>query len=170
MGEYNGVFDIYNSQGAGSREILIGLKPNASQLGISLGDIARQVRQAFYGEEVQRLQRGPDTLKVMVRYPIEERSSIATLGEYAYSHRQRPRDYAIGEVADIRLGLGLTAITRIDRERTVTITADVDASKAQSGAVIEDLTTAIYAAIIGSLFRGEIWLGGRQRRRADLNA
>ncbi|ETN93260.1 hypothetical protein U062_01148 [Gammaproteobacteria bacterium MOLA455] len=48
---------------------MIGLKPNASQLGISLGDIARQVRQAFYGEEVQRLQRGPDTLKVMVRYP-----------------------------------------------------------------------------------------------------
>lgn len=58
---------------------MIGLKPNASQLGISLGDIARQVRQAFYGEEVQRLQRGPDTLKVMVRYPIEERSSIAAL-------------------------------------------------------------------------------------------
>ena len=79
LGEYDGVFDIYNSQGVGGREILISLKPYASQLGISLADVARQVRQAFYGEEVQRLQRGPHSLKVMVRYPREERSSIATL-------------------------------------------------------------------------------------------
>ena len=121
--------------------------------GLALGDIARQVRQAFYGEEVQRLQRGPDTLKVMVRYPIEERSSIATL-ENMHIRTASGHAITIGEVADIRLGLGLTAITRIDRERTVTITADVDASKAQSGAVIRGLNHRIYAAIIGSLFRG----------------
>ncbi len=165
LGQYNGVFDIYNSQGAGSREILIGLKPNASQLGISLGDIARQVRQAFYGEEVQRLQRGADTLKVMVRYPIEERSSIATL-----EHIRTASGHAItiGEVADIRLGLGLTAISRIDRERTVTITADVDASKAQSGAVIQDLTTELMPQLLARYSGVKFGLGGASQEQQDL--
>ena len=167
LGEYNGVFDIYNSQGAGSREILIGLKPNASQLGISLGDIARQVRQAFYGEEVQRLQRGADTLKVMVRYPIEERSSIATL-ENMHIRTASGQVIAIGEVADIRLGLGLTAITRIDRERTVTITADVDASKAQSGAVIEDLTTQFIPQLLARYSGVKFGLGGASEEEQTL--
>ena len=164
LGEYSGVFDIYNSQGAGSREILIGLKPNASQLGISLGDIARQVRQAFYGEEVQRLQRGADTLKVMLRYPIEERSSIATL-ENMHIRTASGQVIAIGEVADIRLGLGLTAISRIDRERTVTITADVDASKAQSGVVIQDLTTEFMPQLLARYSGVKFGLGGASQEQ-----
>ncbi len=167
LGQYNGVFDIYNSQGAGSREILIGLKPNASQLGISLGDIARQVRQAFYGEEVQRLQRGADTLKVMVRYPIEERSSIATL-ENMHVRTAGGHAITIGEVADIHLGLGLTAITRIDRERTVTITADVDASKAQSGTVIQDLTTEFMPQLLARYSGVKFGLGGASQEQQTL--
>ena len=167
LGEYSGVFDIYNSQGAGSREILIGLKPNASQLGISLGDIARQVRQAFYGEEVQRLQRGADTLKVMVRYPIEERSSIATL-ENMHIRTTSGQVIAIGEVADIRLGLGLTAISRIDRKRTVTITADVDSSKAQSGTVIEDLTTEFMPQLLARYPGVKFGLGGASQEQQTL--
>ena len=167
LGEYNGVFDIYNSQGAGSREILIGLKPNASQLGISLGDIARQVRQAFYGEEVQRLQRGADTLKVMVRYPLEERSSIATL-ENMHIRTASGQVIAIGEVADIQLGLGLTAISRIDRERTVTITADVDSSKAQSGAVIADLTTEFIPQLLTRYSGVKFGLGGASQEEQTL--
>ena len=159
LGEYNGVFDIYNSQGAGSREVLISLKPNASQLDINLGDIGRQVRQAFYGEEVQRLQRGADTLKVMVRYPLKERSSIATL-ENMHIRTAGGQVVPIGEVADIRLGLGLTAISRIDRERTVTITADVDASKAQSGAVIADLITEFIPQLLARYSGVKFGLGG----------
>ncbi|MDA9095094.1 efflux RND transporter permease subunit [Porticoccaceae bacterium] len=167
LGEYNGVFDIYNSQGAGSREVLISLKPNASQLDINLGDIGRQVRQAFYGEEVQRLQRGADTLKVMVRYPLKERSSIATL-ENMHIRTAGGQVVPIGEVADIRLGLGLTAISRIDRERTVTITADVDASKAQSGAVIADLITEFIPQLLARYSGVKFGLGGASQEEQTL--
>ena len=159
LGEYNGVFDIYNSQGAGGREILISLKPYASQLDISLGDIARQVRQAFYGEEVQRLQRGSDTLKVMVRYPLDDRRSIATL-ENMLIRTASGQAVAIGEVAEIDLGLGLTAISRIDRERTVTISADVDAAKAQSGTVIADLTENFIPELLTRYSGVKFGLGG----------
>ena len=54
LAQYNGVFDIYNTQGVGGQEIQINLKPYATQIGITLGDVVQQVRQAFYGEEVQR--------------------------------------------------------------------------------------------------------------------
>ena len=167
LGEYDGVFDIYNSQGAGSREILISLKPNASQLGISLGNIARQVRQAFYGEEVQRLQRGADTLKVMVRYPIEERRSVATL-ETMHIRTPTGQSIAIGEVADIRLGLGLTAISRIDRQRTVTISADVDAAKAQSATVIADLTANFMPKLLAQYSGVKFGLGGASQEEKTM--
>ncbi|MDG1486064.1 MAG: efflux RND transporter permease subunit [Porticoccaceae bacterium] len=167
LGQYNGVFDIYNSQGAGGREVLISLKPHASQLGITLGDVARQVRQAFYGEEVQRLQRGADTVKVMVRYPLEDRRSLATLEEM-YIRTANGRSVAINEVADIQLGLGLTAINRIDRARTVTISADADASKVQSGVVISDLTENHIPQLLAKYPGLKFGLGGASEEERKL--
>jgi multidrug efflux pump subunit AcrB len=167
LGEYNGVFDIYNSQGAGGREVLISLKPYASQLGISLGDVARQVRQAFYGEEVQRLQRGADTVKVMVRYPLEDRRSLATL-ETMHIRTANGESVAINEVADIQLGLGLTAINRIDRDRTVTISADADATKVQSGEVISDLTENYIPELLTKYPGLKFGLGGASEEEREL--
>ena len=167
LGEYNGVFDIYNSQGIGAQEILISLKPYASQLGIKLGDVARQVRQAFYGEEVQRLQRGADTLKVMVRYPLEDRRSIATLEEM-YIRTASGQAVAIGEVADIRLGLGLTSIKRTDRKRTISITADVDGATIQSGTVISDITTNFIPQLLEQYPGVGFELGGASQEQSEL--
>ena len=167
LGEYNGVFDIYNSQGIGAQEILISLKPYASQLGIKLGDVARQVRQAFYGEEVQRLQRGADTLKVMVRYPLEDRRSIATLEEM-YVRTASGQAVAIGEVADIRLGLGLTSIKRTDRKRTITITADVDGATIQSGTVISDITANFIPQLLEQYPGVGFGLGGASQEQSEL--
>ena len=67
LGEYAGVFDITDSFQAGKPEIRLGIKPGAETLGLSLEDLGRQVRQAFYGEEAQRIQRGRDDIRVMVR-------------------------------------------------------------------------------------------------------
>ena len=138
--QFPGVYDIYNSQGSGSKEVLIKLKPYASQVGVSLRDVAVQVRQAFYGEEVQRIQRNSDTIKVMVRYPIEDRRSVATL-ENMLIRTSGGEAIEIGQVADISLGLGLTSIDRLDRKRTVTITAEVEEDKVQSGDVVRDVQT-----------------------------
>lgn len=137
LAQFPGVYDIYNSQGSGSKEVLIKLKPYASQVGVTLRDVAVQVRQAFYGEEVQRIQRNSDTIKVMVRYPIEDRQSIATL-ENMLIRTATGQAIEIGQVANITLGLGLTSIDRLDRKRTVTISADVEEDRIQSGDVVSD--------------------------------
>ena len=138
LGQFVGVYDVYNSQGSGSKEVLISPKPYASQIGIRLSDIANQVRQAFYGEEAQRIQRDSDTVKVMVRYPYDERRSISTL-ENMHIRAPSGEAIAIGDVADVSLGVGIAAIQRLDRQRTVTVTAEIEVDKIQSGDIEADI-------------------------------
>lgn len=138
LAQYAGLFDIYNSLGVGGREIQISLKPYATQMGITLGDVASQVRQAFYGEEVQRLQRGINTVKVMVRYPATARGSLADL-ENLLIRTRSGEAIRIGQVAEVSLGQGLSSISRTNRKRTVNVTADADPSKVQSGVVVSEI-------------------------------
>ena len=136
--QYDGVFDVFNSERSGSKEILINLKPYADQIGVRLSDVARQVRQAFYGEEAQRIQRDSETVRVMVRYPIEDRQSISTL-ENMRIRTLTGESIPIKEVASISLGTGLANIDRESRKRNLTISAYLETNKVQSGAVIADV-------------------------------
>ena len=76
---YAGLYDISDSFRAGKEEMQLGIKPAAETLGLTLQDLGRQVRQAFYGEEAQRIQRGRDDIRVMVRYPRDDRRSLGNL-------------------------------------------------------------------------------------------
>ncbi|CAI8159643.1 MAG: Solvent-resistant pump membrane transporter SrpB [Cellvibrionales bacterium UBA7375] len=167
LAQYNGVFDIYNSQGTGGQEIQISLKPYASQIGISLADVGTQVRQAFFGEEVQRIQRGVDQVKVMVRYPSEERGSVANL-ENLMIRSKTGQVVRIGQVADIKLGEGLSSISRTDRKRTVNVTADVDPNKIQTGIVVSDITDNYIPQLLQQYPDVEFDLGGSSKEESTL--
>ena len=86
---YEGLFDISNSATSGADEIKLTIKPEAEALGLTMASLGRQVRQAFYGEEAQRIQRGKDELRVMVRYPHRTTPLDSRSGEHAYSHAFR---------------------------------------------------------------------------------
>ena len=108
-------------------------KTEGEAAGLTLSDLARQVRQAFYGEEAQRIQRGRDDVKVMVRYPVAQRRSLADL------ENLRIRTPAGGEVpfyavARADMGRGYASIRRSDRQRVVQVTADVDRKRANAAA------------------------------------
>ncbi len=167
--QFPGVYDIYNSQGSGSKEVLIKLKPYASQVGVRLRDVAIQVRQAFYGEEVQRVQRNSDTIKVMVRYPIEDRRSIATL-ENMLIRTATGEAVEIAQVADIRLGLGLTSIDRLDRKRTLTVTADVEEDRVQSGDVVADVRNKFVPQLLEKYPGVEFRLSGSSQEQSEYYA
>ena len=81
LSRYTGVFDISDSFRSGKQEVQLRLLPEAANLGLTLIDLASQVRSAFYGSEAQRVQRGQDDVRVMVRFPLEERASIGNLEE-----------------------------------------------------------------------------------------
>jgi multidrug efflux pump subunit AcrB len=139
LAQYDGLFDIVNSSTSGTEEIKLAIKPEAEALGLTMSSLGRQVRQAFYGEEVQRIQRGKDELKVMVRYPIEQRRSIADL-ENMRIRTPDGDEVPFADVAEVSFGKGYAVISRINRERTITIGADIDPEVVEPGQVIRDIS------------------------------
>jgi len=122
---YPGVFDISDSFLPGKKEIQLKLKPAARSLGLTLDDLARQVRHAFYGAEALRLQRGRDELKVMVRYPEKERLSIGNVEDMRI-RTPSGDEVPFGQVAQVKIEQGYATIERAQRLRVIKITADVD--------------------------------------------
>jgi len=122
---YSTVFSISDSYSAGKLEIQLKLKPSAQTLGITQADLARQVRYAFYGAEAQRIQRDGEDIRVMIRYPKEERISIANL-ENLRVRTPDGREIPFHEVAEPSFGEGFSTIKRTNRRRTITVSADLD--------------------------------------------
>ena len=142
LASYAGVYGISDSLRAGKREMRLGIKPAAETLGLTVQDLGRQVRQAFYGEEVQRIQRGRDDIRVMVRYPRDDRRSLGAL-ENMRIRTPSGGEVPFSQVARVETGRGFASIERVDRNRTVNVTASVDPAIASVGAVITDLRTRI---------------------------
>jgi multidrug efflux pump subunit AcrB len=137
--EYNGVFDIRNTAIAGGQEIRLEIKPEAEALGLTMSSLGRQVRQAFYGEEAQRIQRGRNELKVMVRYPLDERRSIADL-ENMRIRTPSGDEVPFASVAEVSFGKAYSSITRQNRRRTVTVSADIDEEIVEPGEIIKEIS------------------------------
>ena len=140
LGEYTGVYDIRNSANSGGKEISLAIKPEAEALGLTMSSLGRQVRQAFYGEEAQRIQRGQDELKVMVRYPLDERRSIADLDNMRI-RTPAGDEVPFHSVAEVSFGNAYSTITRQNRRRTVTVSADIDPEIVEPGEVVKEIST-----------------------------
>jgi multidrug efflux pump subunit AcrB len=138
LATYDGLFGINNSQRSARTEILVTAKPAAENYDVDREQLAKQVRQGFFGEEVQRIPRGRDEVKVMVRYPAESRSSLEQI------NRMRIRvgddvEVPIGNVADLEYTQGMSAIRRLDRRRIVEVTAEADYKRADPYAIVTDI-------------------------------
>jgi multidrug efflux pump subunit AcrB len=135
---YPGVREVEDSFRKGKQEIQLTLKPAAANLGINVYELARQVRQGFYGAEVQRIVRGRDEVKVMVRYPRERRRSLSTL-EHMRVRTPEGEEVPLKAVAKIEMGRGLSTIERADRRRVVTVSAKVVPGKGNANEIVADL-------------------------------
>ncbi len=142
LSAYAGVRDVADSFETGKKEVRIELLPEAEPLGITMEALARQVRQAFYGEEAQSIQRGRDEVKVMVRYPEAERRSLASL-ENLRIRTPDGGEVPFWTVARADEGRGFADIRRTDRERVVSVTADVDRSRVTPTEVSEHLDRTV---------------------------
>ncbi|MEZ5383950.1 MAG: efflux RND transporter permease subunit [Prosthecobacter sp.] len=148
LATYNGIIDISDNNRPGQRELKLSIKPAGEILGLRLSDVARQVRQAFYGDEAQRLQRGRDEVKVMVRYPEAERRSMHNLTEMKIRTAEGA-EVPFSEVAEVAMGRSSSSIKRANRRRAVTVTADIDKTVpgANANEVVASLTTDVLPAI-----------------------
>lgn len=167
---YQGVFEIVDSRDSASTEAVLKLKPGAENLGITLSDLATQVRQAFYGEEVQRIPRGRDAIRVMVRLPEEDRSTFATLDALKI-RTPDGNTVPFPMVAEVEFKPAMTRIVRTDRERTVVITAKVDPEQANLDDIYADLN-ADYLEQLSAQYPGiEVrWAGSQEGQTAFMNS
>lgn len=141
LARYGWVTDITDNNRAGKRQLkLESLTPQAEALGLRLADVARQVRQGFYGEEVQRLQRGRHEVKVMVRYPEDERRSLDNLDQMKI-RLPDGSEVRFAEVAIASYGRGYSTVERAEGKRAIKISADIDDRdpKASAKLVAEEL-------------------------------
>ncbi len=166
LAEYPSTYDIADSFRAGKEEIKLAIKPEAELLGLKLADLARQVRQAFYGEEAQRIQRGRDDVRIMVRYPEAERRSLADL-ENMRIRMPDGAEVPFSEVAVVDRGRGYSSITRVNRMRAINVTADVDPAQAAPGELIEDLRARVLPEILLSHPRVSYSFEGQQAEQRD---
>ena len=125
---YDGVFFVSDSLQGQSDELHMSLQAGTEKLGLTLGEISRQVRQAYYGEEVQRLPRENGDVKVMVKYPWELRQNLNSLREFRV-RTPDGREIPLLSVVDVELTSGSQRIQRRDGERMVRIHADTSGEK-----------------------------------------
>lgn len=139
LATYPTVFEITDSLSDGKEELQIELTQQGKALGLTRVNISNQVRNAFFGSQVQRIQRGRDDVRVMVRLPISERRSLADLQDILV---ETPSGGAVplSHVATLIPGKSPSKITRIDRFRTVSVTADVEKEKTNMTVLQADLT------------------------------
>ena len=142
LAEYPGVADIADSFLPGKRELELRLTAAGRAAGLTLSDLARQVRAGFYGEEAQRIQRGRDDIRVMVRYPEAQRESLADI-EAMRVRLPNGSEVPFRTVAEVDEGRGYAAINRADRRRVVTVSADVDETQANANEINADLRQTV---------------------------
>jgi multidrug efflux pump subunit AcrB len=172
--EYRGVFDVADDSRPGKWEFQLKVKDRAKAMGITLADLAETVRASYYGEEVMRLQRGRHEVKLMVRYPRDERRSLAdfdeirvrtappildlvrreiertsgnpggTGGPSRFAAPERP----LTELAEVDVRRGYSAINRQEQLRSITVTADVREAEANAREIVAELENDFLPALL----------------------
>lgn len=166
LASYTGVYDITDNYSGGKREMQIKIKPEGEMLGLTQRDLAEQVRQAFYGEEAQRIQRDRDDIRVMVRYPPDSRRSPGDL-ENLRIRTPDGVEIPFSEVADAVLGQGYPTIKRVDRRRVINVTADIDKSAIDPEILLQDIGRVMMPELLAD-FPGVSWdFEGERREQAE---
>ena len=156
----DGVLDITDDAQPGKWEFQVKVKDEAKALGNTVADLAETVRASYYGQEVMRLQRGRHEVKLMVRYPQEERRSLANFDDIrvrtpgaatrrggnlrwlqraAAAFPERP----LSELAEVDVQRGYSTIHRLNQQRSITVTADIDEKIANAKEITQKLKTDI---------------------------
>ena len=146
----DGVKDIRDDTPLGNNEFIVSLKPKGKALGFTLRDLTTQLRQGFYGQEVMRLQRGRDEVKVWVRFTKENRISVSQIENLKM--RTPSGDYVpFKEVADYKIQRSLRRIRHENGERSVTVYANLDYSKNDLAVILGDLNSTIIPKILSQV-------------------
>ncbi len=160
----DGVSDVRDDREPGKREVQFRLKPYARTLGITLENLAQQVRAAYFGAEAVRVQRGRDEVRVYVRLPATERASLTDLNRYRI--RTPGGDFVpLHELAEVSLGYGSSTLVRIDGRRVTTVFAEVDSAVVTGAQVNARIVGEVLPRLQDEIPGLSYTMGGEQREQ-----
>lgn len=165
LGEYDGVRDVDDGFSEGKEQIDFRLRPEARALGITESELGRQLRNAFYGSEAVRQQRGRDEVRVFVRRPREERESLAYLERFLLRTPQGG-EIPLSEAAELERGHAYTRIQRVDGRRVVHVTADVGEG-ANANRIVEQVLADVVPGVVADHPGVVVTMGGDQRSQSE---
>ena len=162
---YPGVRNLTDNLRPGKEEVRVRLKPAGRPLGITSAMLASQLRDAFWGSIAEEFQRGPDTFEVEVLFAPEDRRSLADLHDFKVrtpTGQTRPLD----EVATYEKVRGYSQIVRVDRKRTISITADVDTRKGNASEIMHELESGYFPVLLKKHPSVSLYLEGQRKETA----
>ena len=168
LSRYPGVHDVSDMLIPGKDEFELSVTPAGEALGVSLLDVGRQLRQAYHGEEVQRIQRGEDDVRLMLRYTEAERRTFDSLRNMRI-RLQDGKEVPLSQVTELHLRHSLSVVWRTNGFRSANVTASVDSSVTSSGAVLADLEEGFLSQAIGR-YKGAAYQIETLREREEASA
>lgn len=156
--------DITDSNQEGRRELDIQLKPRAYALGLTLNEVARQVRQGFFGQEIQRIQRGRDEIRVWVRYQESDRAALGFLDEMRV-RVPGGQEYPFSELADYTVKRGLNAINHLDKKKEIKVEANLADEQGDLPPVMAEIQTVLVPSILSQVQGVTVSYEGQSRNR-----
>ncbi len=162
LAQYPLLSDITDSDIEGWREVRLSLKPSAYAVGLTLSDVAGWVRQGFFGQEVQRFQRGEDEIRVWVRYSEEDRSSLGKLEEM-YIRTPAGVSVPLGTVAEYTIERGRVMISHLDGKREIRVEADLINPELSTTTILNEIRKNIIPEVLSQVQGVYVSYEGRAR-------
>jgi len=155
-----GVFDIRDNFTPGKKEMKIIVdEDKASLLGLDIHQIAFAVRNAFEGRVATVFREADEEIDVIVKFREDARQSLSDIENMKIVNRAGQL-IPFREVASIKIEQGYSTIHRYERDRSITISADVD-EKVNSAVVINQELQRIFPDISRSYAGYKLHLGGQ---------
>lgn len=156
--------DVNDNDKKGARELRLKLKEKAYAMGLTMRDVVGQVRQGFFGFEVQRLQRGLDEVKVWVRYDLEDRGSVKRL-ENMRIRTASGMQVPLNEIADYEIERGIVAINHLDGRREVRIEAELGDPTASASEIMAEVRAVIIPEVLAKYPSTSVTYEGQSKQQ-----
>ena len=165
--QFSSLKDITDTDEEGRRETNITLKPLAHSLGLTLQDVVGQVRQGFFGQEIQRIQRGRDEIRVWVRYRPEDRISLSNLDKMRI-RTAGGTEYPFSELAEYTIARGITGINQLDRKREIKVEANQSDVSEDLPPILTEINEQVLPKVLGQVQGVKASFEGQSREEAKM--
>ncbi|MCP4634594.1 MAG: efflux RND transporter permease subunit [candidate division Zixibacteria bacterium] len=165
--QFSTLKDVTDTDQKGRREIDIKLKPRAHALGLTLKDVAGQVRQGFYGQEIQRIQRGRDEIRVWVRYKPEDRAALSFLDQMRI-RTANGSEYPFTELAEYDIERGVTQINHLNRMREIKVEANLANVEDDLPPILAEIKEDVLPRVLAQVHDVKASFEGQSREQAKM--